>query len=116
MQQGGTLTAAVPLAYDDHSSNPFLHTYHPDHDNLDALFSTQLARGVESYGVTRQISLTFTTPGNDFDSLTGGSQDLSGNYGEVVTFQSKGSQTRQFNALGTFSLKRISDIATLTTQ
>ena len=116
MQQGGTLTATVPVAYDDHSSNPFLHTYHPDHDNLDALFSTSLARGVESYGVVRQITLAFTAPANDFDSLAGGSQDLSGNYGEVVTFQSKGSQTRQFNSLGTFSLKRISNLATLTTQ
>jgi len=48
--------------------------------------------------------------------LAGGSQDLSGNYGEVVTFQSKGSQTRQFNSLGTFSLKRISNLGTLTTQ
>ena len=55
-------------------------------------------------------------PANDFDSLTGGSQDLSGNYAEVLTLQSKGSQTRQFNVLGAFSLKRISDIATLTTQ
>jgi hypothetical protein len=116
MQQGSSLTVPVPLAYDDHSSNPFLHTYHPDHDNLDALFGTQLARGLESYGVMRQITLTFTAPANDFNSLTGSSQDLSGNYGEAITFQSKGSQTRQFNVLGTFSLKRISQIATLTTQ
>jgi len=116
MQPGGSMTVTVPLAYDDQSSNPFLHTYHPDHDNLDAQFSTPLARGVESYGATRQITLTFTTPANDFDSLTGGSQDLSGNYAEVLTLQSKGSQTRQFNVLGAFSLKRISDIATLTTQ
>lgn len=116
MQSGGSLTVTVPLAYDDQSSNPFLHTYHPDHDNLDAEFSAPLPRGMESYGVTRQISLSFTAPSDDFNSLTGGSQDLNGTYTEVLTFQAKGSATRQFNVLGTFTLKRISEIATLTTQ
>ena len=106
----------VPLAYDDQSSNPFLHTYHPDHDNLDALYTTALERGVESYGINRQISLTFTPPENDFNSLTQGSQDFVGNYAEVITFQARGAQTRQYNVLGTFALKRISDIASLTTQ
>jgi hypothetical protein len=114
MGQGGSLTVTVPVGHDDQSSNPFLHTYHPDHDNLNPEFSTQLARGSESHGITRQISLTFTTPANDFNSLTAGSRDLGGNYSEVVTVQSKGSQARQFNVLGAFSLKRISDIATLT--
>ena len=114
MQQGGSLTTVIPLAYDDQASNPFLHTYHPDHDNLDAQFATPLARGNESYGVNRQITLTFTAPENDFNSLTRGSQDLSGNYAETITFEARGSQTRQYNVLGTFTLKRISDIATLT--
>ncbi len=114
MQQGGNLTAVVPLAYDDQASNPFLHSYHPDHDNLDAQFATTLARGIESYGVSRQITLTFTAPENDFNSLTRGSQDLSGNYAEIITFEARGSQTRQYNVLGTFTLKRISEIATLT--
>ena len=115
MQQGGSLTVNVPLSYDDQSSNPFLHTYHPDHDNLDAQFgSPPLSRGVESYGVTRQITLSFTAPDNDFNSLTQGSQDFSGNYAETITFQARGSQTRQYNVLGTFTLKRISDIASLT--
>jgi len=115
LQQGGSLTVNVPLSYDDQASNPFLHTYHPDHDNLDAQFTTAQARGIESYGVTRQITLSVTPPGNDFNSLTQGSQDLTGNYSELITFQARGSQTRQYNVLGTFSLKRISDIATLTT-
>jgi hypothetical protein len=116
MVQGGTLTVTVPLSYDDQASNPFLHTYHPDHDNLDSQFGAGLARGTESYGVTRQVTLTFTEPADDFDSLTSGSGDFSGRYSEVLTFQSKSSQTRQYNVLGAFSLKRISDIATLTTQ
>jgi len=49
-------------------------------------------------------------PGRDWP----GSQDLGGAYAEVVTFRARGSQTRQYNVLGTFTLKRISDIATLT--
>ena len=115
LQQGGSLTALVPLSHDEQASNPFLHTYHPDHDNLDAQFTTELARGNESYGVTRQITLNLTAPENDFNSLTQGSQDLGGNYTETITFQARGSQTRQYNVLGNFTLKRISDIATLTT-
>ncbi len=115
MQQGGSLTVTVPLAYDDQASNPFLHTYHPDHDNLDAQFSSTLERGLESFGVSRQITLNFTAPQNDFNSLTAGTQDLSGNYVEVITVQARGTNTRQYNVLGTFTLKRISEIASLTT-
>jgi hypothetical protein len=116
MQPGGAITVAVPTSFDDASSNPFLHAYHPDHDNLDAQFATAVARGAESYGVTRQITLTFTAPANDFNSLTRGSQDLGGNYAETITFAGRGSDTRQFNVLGTFTLKRLSDITSLTTQ
>jgi hypothetical protein len=114
MQPGGSITADVPLSHEDQSSNPFLHTYHPDHDNLDAQFKPTLGRGLESYGVTRRITLTFTAPENHFNSLTQGSQDLAGNYAEAITFEARGSQTRQYNVLGTFTLKRISDITSLT--
>ena len=114
MQLGGSLTASLPLDYNDQAANPFIHTYHPDHDNLDAQFKTTQARGVESYGVTRQITLTFTAAENDFNSLTQGGQDLGGTYAEAITFAGHGMQTRQYNVLGSFTLKRISDIATLT--
>lgn len=115
LQAGTNLTVTIPLAYDDQSSNPFLHTYHPDHDNLDAQFTSTQPRGVESYTVNRQLTLTFTAPQNDFDSLTASTQDLGGNYAEAITILAKGTDTRTFNVLGTFTLKRISDIATLTT-
>ena len=114
MRQGGSLTATVPLAYDDQTSNPFLHTYHPDHDNLDAQFQNTLPRGQESYGVVRQITLNFKASEDHFNGLTQGSQDLTGSYAEVITFQARGSQTRSYNVLGSFTLKRISDIDTLT--
>jgi hypothetical protein len=114
MEQGGSLTATVVLPYDDQLANPFLHTYHPDHDNLDPLFATTLPQGVESYGISRQITLNFTAPDNNFDSLTAGTQTLTGNYIESVTFLARGSDTKTFQGLGSFSLKRISNIATLT--
>lgn len=114
MQRGASLTFTVPLRYDDQASNPFLHTYHPDHDNLDAQFTTPLAPGLESYEVTRQVTLNFTAPEDNFNSLTQGSEDFVGNYSEVITFGARAGHTREYNVLGTFTLKRISDIATLT--
>lgn len=114
MMQGSSLSTTVDLAYDDQLANPFLHTYHPDHDNLDALFAAPLPQGVESYGVKRQITLNFTAPASDFDSLTAGTQTLSGNYAEAVIFLARGSDAKQFQGIGSFTLKRISNIATLT--
>ncbi|MBC8003338.1 MAG: hypothetical protein H7X97_12195, partial [Opitutaceae bacterium] len=115
-QEGSTLSTSIDVGYGDQASNPFLHTYHPDHDNLDALFTAQpVAQGLESYGVTRQITLSFTPPTNDFDSLTRGSQTMNGDYAEVVTFRTKGTQTKQFNSLGRFTLKRINTLPVLTT-
>jgi hypothetical protein len=114
MQPGSSLIGSVPLSPNEQASNPFLHTYHPDHDNLDAQFKTPQDPGVESYGVSRQVTLVFTTPANDFNSLTQSSEDLGGRYSEVITIQAIGSQTREYNVLGAFSLKRISDIAILT--
>jgi len=111
--QGTNLTATVALAYNDQASNPFLHTYHPDHDNLDGTFSMELAQGMESYGLQRQITLSFTAPGNDFNSLTGGGTTW-GYYQESIAVQGFGGAQRNFNVAGTFSLNRISSTARLT--
>ncbi|MCL5098220.1 MAG: tail fiber protein [Candidatus Omnitrophica bacterium] len=70
LEPGGTLATAVSLPYDDQASNPFLHTYNPDHDNLDASFQEELPPGAESYNIARQITLSFLPPGDDFQSLT----------------------------------------------
>lgn len=113
---GSSLVFNVNLDYNDHASNPFLHTYHPDHDNLKADFKTVEVQGAESYSVTRTITLTFTAPAADFASLTAVRDTLGGTYAEVITVNGSGSNTRQFTLTGTFSLNRISSIATLTTQ
>ncbi|MCI0534482.1 MAG: hypothetical protein L0Z50_04575 [Verrucomicrobiales bacterium] len=114
MAAGSSLSVTLNESYDDQSSNPFLHTYHPDHDNLDAKFATVLAQGAESYGARRQITLNFTGGGTDFNSLTRSGSQLSGDYVETLTFLGKSGPTRQFDVRGTFTLNRISDIATLT--
>jgi hypothetical protein len=110
------LTTTVGTAYDDQSSNPFLHTYHPDHDNLDATFQNELAQGYESYGITRQITLNVSPPGNDFNSLTSGAQSLGGYYLETITLSGLGGATRNFYVSGAFALTRISTIPTLNQQ
>jgi hypothetical protein len=115
---GPTLMATVDLGYDDQASNPFLHTYHPDHDNLNATFDQTLDQGQESYGIRRQITLTTTTPGGDFASVTTSSQTLTGTYDEQLVLKGKskwsGIDSRQFDVRGRFVMKRISDISTLT--
>ncbi len=114
--QGGVLTATADLPYDDQASNPFLHTYHPDHDNLDSTFQTQLAQGYESYRITRQITLNVSPPGNDFASLTSAGQSLVGYYAESITVGGLGGASRNFYVSGLFSLNRISPIPTLNQQ
>jgi hypothetical protein len=113
-RQGGTLTATVSLDYADQASNPFLHTYHPDHDNMDARFQNVLAQGVESYGVTRKITLSIQPPAQNFASLTASGATLSGVYAEEITVAGQGAKTRTFNSSGQFSLNRISTISAIT--
>lgn len=114
--EGGVLTTTATVAYDDQSTNPFLHTYHPDHDNLDATFANELPQGTESYQITRVITLNVMPPGNDFTSLTSANQTLSGVYSENVTLGGLGGATRNFNIAGAFALNRLSTIPVLTRQ
>lgn len=113
------LTASVVLGFDDHASNPFLHTYHPDHDGRDAQFQNLPSPGVESYTVRRNITLRSLPAAADFSSLTSGGQTIAGDYLETIIFtglnRGATSDTRQFEVRGVFSLNRISDVPVLTT-
>jgi hypothetical protein len=115
----GSLTS-VPIveAYDDQAGNPYLHTYHPDHNNLDYTYSPphELPRGSQSYDIAQTITLTFTSGGSDFASLTTSDSSLSGTYAETITLNGLGTASRTFNTAGAFSLVRVSPIATLTTR
>lgn len=114
MAEGGNLVTTVDLGYNDHASNPFLHTYHPDHDgidNRDDTFQARLNSGKESYDVRRVMTLSFTASGNDFDSRTRGGTRLEGSYRENVSVRADTVVLREFNVLGAFSLTRITDTA-----
>lgn len=120
-QTGRSLTNTITLNYNDHASNPFLHTYHPDHDNLTAMFNGVQPIGVESFGVKREIILTFTQPSVEYNSLTSGSTRVEGSYQENISFIGRAyvlggvttNETRTVSTRGTFQLNRISPISHL---
>jgi hypothetical protein len=116
---GVTVTVSVTNDFSDHASNPFLHTYHPDHDNQDATFRNTLSQGSESYSIIRDITFAVTAPAADFDSLTASGNKLTGDYAEsirLVGLARAGGvyDTRQFEVRGVFSLNRITDVPVLT--
>lgn len=111
---GTSLVTTVNTPYDGTASNPFVHQYHPDHDNLNPGFNQVLPKGQESYGITRTLRLTPATVGIDFDSQTAGFKKRIGTYEETVTLEGVGANLRTFRSAGTYTLTRISPISTLT--
>ncbi|MGZ0708684.1 hypothetical protein ACWPKO_10125 [Coraliomargarita sp. W4R53] len=106
---GSSLVHSVSIPFDD-PTNPFVHNYHPDHDNRDARFAP-LSAGVESYNITRQITFTFTSEPPDGSSYTGwGTTIYGGTYSETID----GLNKEPLSVGGTFILRRISEIADIT--
>jgi hypothetical protein len=119
--QGGTLSTSVTLGYADQASNPFLHTYHPDHDNLDPAFKNELSQGSESYSVRRDIHLAVVPATGGSATFNNTVKTLGGHYAETITVLGLAraggtNDTRVFQLQGTFILNRISSVPTLTTQ
>jgi hypothetical protein len=105
----GSYSCQVTLDYDD-PVNPFKHRYHPDHNNLDPGFQNKLPEGVESFTVTRQIELDFTSQDPDNLTLAGwGDDKLGGQYGEVISRL----HNQPIYISGTFHLTRASTIGIL---
>ena len=100
---GGRLSATVSVPIND-PVNPFLHTYHPDHDNLDARFAGPAA---EAFSVARAISLSVDAASPDADPQWGAAT-LTGTYGESLT----GLHKNAIEVAGRFALRRISEITT----
>lgn len=101
----GGLTCTNFMSYTNRL-NPFVHLYHPNHDNLDARFSTFLPPGQESFDITRVITLTFT-PTNTVGSSDGWGDTRSGGiYSETL----RGVHRNDLKAEGTFELYRASDV------
>jgi len=106
---GSTLVRTITIPFNDRT-NPFVHEYHPDHDNRDARFQPTTA-GVESYDITRTCSFTFTaTPPAGVSSLGWGSSTIGGTYTETIT----GLHREPLTVTGTFVLQRASEIGAIT--
>ena len=104
---GGDLACTIATPFND-PTNPFVHQYHPDHDNKSG--QTTLVDGQESYNVTRRVRFTFTETPPGGGSATGwGSSVIGGTYGEVVT----GLHKQSIAITGTFELRRASELGTL---
>ena len=113
---GGVYSTKIIEPYDDQAANPFLHTYHPDHNNLDTESPPhELAVGSESYEIDRVITLSIIANTNDFISLTAANSAMSGIYYETIALQGLSGYAKNYQTVGNFSLKRISPISTLTT-
>jgi hypothetical protein len=102
----GVLTCTITLPFNG-ATNPFVHQYHPDHDNKDARFNL-VSAGVESYNITRTCTFMFTA--GPAGGGTWGSSVIGGNYSEVISGLHK--DPIQLN--GTFELRRASEIGVLT--
>jgi len=113
---GSNLACTIATPFND-PTNPFVHQYHPDHDNKSG--QTALVAGQESHSVTRQVSFTFTETPPEGVSATGwGSSVIGGTYGEVVSGLHRDSvgDDNTGNGLrltGTFELRRASELGTL---
>lgn len=105
---GGALTGAFTLD-PDHPTNPFLHRYHPDHDNLDERYQ---AYRQEANLVTRDIEITLDDPSSisSEERKPGlGSTIIEGTYTETFT----GLHKKPIKVTGRFTLTRVSDVAVL---
>jgi len=82
----GSLEFFFDLEYDD-PINPFVHLYHPDHDNLD-IDGNPIPPGsnnAESWTVTRTITLTFSGEDPEGRNPAGwGQNEVGGTYKEMV--------------------------------
>ncbi len=106
---GGTLVRTIAVAFNA-STNPFVHAYHPDHDNKNARLEP-LPAGVESLGYARACSFTFAaTPPPTANPAGWGSTVLGGTYSETIT----GVHRSPIVVTGSFELRRVSDLGAIT--
>jgi hypothetical protein len=84
---GSVFSSQVVLPYND-PVNPFYHRFHPDHDNLNERFEVNqpLPEGLESFTITRRISLNFTATDPQALRQPGwGDSQVGGYYQEIIT-------------------------------
>ena len=108
MALGGSMNCTISTPFNDPTS-PFVHQYHPDHDNKSG--TTALEAGQESYDLGRAVTFAISAAAPAGVSATGyGASVIAGDYTEVLTGLRKDSIT----VTGTFKLQRVSEIGVLT--
>jgi hypothetical protein len=108
MATGSTLSWTIPIAFNE-PTNPFVHNYHPDHDNLDAK-GQALVAGQESFTIGRNCQFTFTAAPPDGKYVAGwGTTVLGGTYLESIS----GLHKQVLQVRGTFRMQRLSEIAAI---
>ena len=106
---GGTLVRTISIPFNDPVS-PFVHQYHPDHDNK-APDGSALSAGQESWNVTRTATFNFSATAPAGATPTGyGGNLVAGTYGEVIA----GLHKETITVSGTFQFNRISEIGSIT--
>ncbi|MBE2287812.1 MAG: hypothetical protein IAE77_30420 [Prosthecobacter sp.] len=113
----GSLARTISLPFND-PTNPFVHAFHPDHDNKGAT-GAPLVAGQEAYTITRNVTFTFTAAPPSGSSVTSGwgSSVIGGTYAEVIQGLHKDSTGvgtgNGLNLSGTFELRRVSELGNL---
>jgi hypothetical protein len=106
-----TLSGLVTIPYND-PVNPFVHRYHPQHDNLryDNGVATNQAEAVESYTVTRDMSFQFTLldPERGVANRQWGVKESGGRFEETVAGLNK-----TIRITGSFKIERVSRVSEL---
>ncbi|MCK5852747.1 hypothetical protein KAH27_06920 [bacterium] len=107
-QEGKSLSANVFIGYDD-PLNPFKHLYHPDHNNLEN-YEKKLPEGVQSFDVTREITMSFSAePVKGASAIAWGDTVVGGVYNESID----GLYHTTLNVQGRFVLNQVTDAAEL---
>ena len=112
----GVFTCQVVLPYND-PRNPFVHQYHPDHDNLDERFQSMVPKAgpagletTESWTVTRDLRLQFTATDPQALGQPGwGDNQVGGLYEETI----RGLHSHDLTVSGVFRLQRASSVPVL---
>ncbi|NBD96078.1 MAG: hypothetical protein GVY11_06360 [Gammaproteobacteria bacterium] len=103
---GGAVFGSIGID-PEFATNPFLHRFHPDHDNLDAQY---LNFEQEAYEVTRDIELFFAEEDPEgFDRPEWGDEEVAGTYTEAIS----GLHRSTIFVSGIFRMRRASDVPLL---
>lgn len=106
---GNSLMCTVSITPDE-STNPFIHRFHPDHDNKGPRGET-LPPGEESHAISRAMTFDLTTtPPAGSPAAGWGSTVIGGNYHEILSGLSRDDMV----VSGTFELRRVSEFGELT--